>query len=115
MPETKPDSRERKPLGEYFEQVWGQALVAVSKAEEEASRAAQRVAEAAGWGQEELKRQGRELSERLIRQRRDLEHTLEEGVRRTLSRLRVPRREEIQDIQGRLDRVAARIDALGRR
>jgi len=99
----------------YFEQAWSQALVAVSRAEDEASRAVQRVAEAAGWGQEEVKRQARELSERLVKQRRDLEHTLDEGVRRTLARLRVPRREEIQEIHARLDRVAARIDALGRK
>jgi len=98
----------------YFEQAWSQALVAVSRAED-ASRAVQRVAEAAGWGQEEIKRQARELSERLVKQRRDLEHTLDEGVRRTLARLRVPRREEIQEIHARLDRVAARIDALGRK
>jgi hypothetical protein len=98
-----------------FERLWGQALVAVTQAEEEATKAVQRIAEAAGSGQDEVKRQVRELSERLVRQRKDLEHSVEEGVRRTLARLRVPRREEVQDIQSRLDRVAARIDALARR
>jgi poly(hydroxyalkanoate) granule-associated protein len=98
-----------------FERLWGQALVAVTQAEEEATKAVQRIAEAAGSGQDEVKRQVRELSDRLVRQRKDLEHSVEEGVRRTLARLRVPRREEVQDIQARLDRVAARIDALARR
>src|SRR5579863_5668468 len=104
-----------RSITEYFERVWGQALVAVSQAEEEAGKAVQKLAGVAGWGQEEIKRQARELGERLVRQRKDLEHSVDEGVRRTLSALRVPRREEIQDIQARLERVAARIDALARR
>jgi hypothetical protein len=104
-----------RPVVEYFQRLWGQALVAVSQAEDEAGKAAQKFAEVTGWGQEEIKRQARELSERLVRQRRDLEHSVEEGVRRTLLTLRVPRREEIHDIQARLERVAARIEALARR
>jgi hypothetical protein len=36
-------------------------------------------------------------------------------VRRTLLSLKVPRREQIQDIEARLGRLAERIDALGQR
>jgi polyhydroxyalkanoate synthesis regulator phasin len=115
MSDPKTESRERKCFAEGFERLWGQALVAVDQAEEEAGKAVQRIADAAGAGQEEIRRHVRELSERLVRQRKDLEHALDDGVRHTLSRLRVPRREELQDIQTRLDRVAARIDALARR
>src|SRR5438309_1362460 len=68
-------------LVEYIERVWSQALVAVSQAEEEASKAAHRFAEATGWGQEEVRRQARELAEKLSRQRRELERRLEDGKR----------------------------------
>lgn len=107
--------RERHPLVETFERVWGQALLAVSTAEEEAAKAAQKVAEAAGWSQEEVKRQARLLTERLAAQRRDLERNVEEGVRHALSHLKVPRREELQDFEARLLRIAERINALERR
>lgn len=110
---TKQDTpREKRALPEAFERVWSQALLAVSAAEEEAQRVAQRVAALAGWGPEEVRRQARELTARLANQRHDLERTVEDGVRRTLSRMRVPRREELQDLTARLDRVAARLEAL---
>lgn len=107
MTEQKPDS--------YFERLWGQAVLAVSHAEEEAGRAAQRIAEAAGQSQDEIRRQARELTERLSKHRKALETGLEEGVRKALARLQVPRKEQIQEIHARLDKVAARLDALGRR
>ncbi len=112
MVESKPD---KKGFSEAFERLWGQALLAVNQAEEETQKAVQRIADAAGAGQDEIRRHARELTERLVKQRKELEHALEEGVRKTLVRLRVPRREELQDVQTRLDRVAARIDALSRR
>ncbi len=115
MTETRTDGTQKRSFTEYFERLWGQALLAVSQAEDEAKSAVQRLAEAAGAGQDEIARQVREFSERLVRQRKDLEHTLEDGVRKTLSRLRVPRREELQEIQARLDKVSARLDALARR
>jgi polyhydroxyalkanoate synthesis regulator phasin len=107
--------REKHPLAETFERVWSQALLAVSNVEEEAVRAAQRVAEVAGWSQEEVKRQTRLLTERLDGHRRDLERNVEDGVRRALSHLKVPRRDELQDFEARLVRLAERIDALEQR
>lgn len=112
----KPSDTSQKPLlAETFERVWSQALLAVSTAEEEAARCVQRVADVAGWNQEEMVRQGRLLAERLTGQRKDLERNVEEGVRRALSHFMVPRREQLQDVETRLLRLAERIDALGQR
>ncbi|PTL76330.1 phasin family protein [Vitiosangium sp. GDMCC 1.1324] len=105
----------KHPLAETFERVWSQALLAVSTAEEEATRTVQRVAELAGWSPDEMIRQARLLTERLAGHRKDMEHNVEEGVRRALLHFKVPRREELQDIEARLGRLAERIEALGQR
>ncbi len=105
---------EKRTLSEIFEHLWSQALVAVSAAEDEVSKAVQKLAEAAGWSQEEARRQVRELSERLVVQRRELNRAVEEGVKKALARVKVPRRDELQDFGRRLDRLAERIRALER-
>jgi hypothetical protein len=109
----KLETPQKHSLVETFERVWSQALLAVSTAEEEVARSVQRVAEVAGWSQEEMLRQAKMLTERLTGQRKDLEHNVEEGVRRALLHFKIPRRDEIQDIEARLVRLAERIDALG--
>lgn len=43
-----------------------------------------------------------------------LERKLEEAVRKALGKLKVPRREELQQLNARLDAIAARLEALGR-
>jgi polyhydroxyalkanoate synthesis regulator phasin len=55
-----------------------------------------------------------ELAERLAAQRKELEQGLEERVRSALQRLRVPRREEVQALTDRVDRVAERLERLER-
>ena len=107
--------KDRLRLAEAFERIWGQALVAVSAAEEEAARALQRAASLAGWSQDEVLRQVREFTERLASQRRDLERNVEDGVRRALSVLTLPRREQIQEVEERLARLSDRLDALEKR
>ncbi|QRN93780.1 phasin family protein [Archangium violaceum] len=111
----KQETPQKHPLAETFERVWSQALLAVSTAEEEAARTVQRVAGLAGWSPEEMIRQARLLTERLAGQRKDLEHNVEEGVRRALVHFKIPRRDEMQDIEARLIRLAERIEALGQR
>ena len=106
------NSKEWWSFGETFERVWGQALVAVSAAEDEAGKVAQRVAELAGWSQDEVKRHVRDFTERLIVQRRDMEKAVEESVKRSLARLKVPRREDLETARERLDALAKRIEAL---
>ena len=109
------EAKEKRPLSDVVERMWAQALVTVSSVEEEAAQLVQKLQAAAGWSQEEMRRQASEVSERLASQRLALEKGLEEGVRRAVSRLRVPRREQIQALQDRLDRVAARLDRLAQR
>ncbi|ATB26659.1 hypothetical protein [Melittangium boletus] len=111
----KSEISQKHPLSETFERVWSQALLAVSTAEDEATRCAQRVADLAGWSQDEVVRQGRLLTDRLTGHRKDLEHNVEEGVRRALIHFKIPRRDEMQDIETRLLRLAERIDAMGQR
>ena len=41
-----------------------------------------------------------------------LERSVDEGARRVIARLKVPRREELQSFQQRLEKVAQRIEAL---
>jgi len=105
-------AREKRPFAEQLERLWGQALMTVSLAEDEAAKAVHRVAEMAGWSQDEVKRHVRELSERLVSQRHEFERSVEEGVKRALQRLQVPRREEMAAFEERLSRAAARIDEL---
>ncbi|MHA7631992.1 hypothetical protein D7W82_16890 [Corallococcus sp. CA049B] len=107
--------REKTSVAEAFERIWSQALLAVNTAEEEASRAVQRVASVAGWSQDEVKRQAREFAERLTGHRKDLEHNVEERVRTALTLLKLPRREELQAFGARLERLNERIQALEHR
>jgi len=94
--------------------MWAQALTAVSSVEDEAARVVQRAQTVAGWSQDEVRRQMGELAERLAAQRKELEQGLEERVRGALQRLRVPKREEVQALVARVDRVAERLERLER-
>ena len=55
-----------------------------------------------------------ELTERLAAQRKELEQGLDERVRGALQRLRVPRRDEVQALTARVDRVTERLEKLER-
>jgi polyhydroxyalkanoate synthesis regulator phasin len=105
-------AKEKRALPEVFEKVWSHALLAVSTAEEEAAKVVSRLTEFAGWSQEETKRQVRELAERLTAQRKDLERNVEDGVKRAVGRLRLPRREELQAFEERLNQLSQRVEAL---
>jgi len=109
------EPKERRGLADAIERMWSQALVAVSSAEEEAAQLVQRLQAVAGWSQDEVRRQVAELTERIAAQRAVLEKGIEEGVKRAVVRLRVPRREQIQALQARLDRAAARLDRIAER
>lgn len=106
--------KDRRPVVEVLERMWAQAVTAVSSVEDEAARVVQRAQTVAGWSQDEVRRQMNELTERLAAQRKELEQGLEERVRGTLQRLRVPRRDEVQALAARLDRVAERLEKLER-
>ncbi len=106
--------RDRRTVSEFFHQVWGQALVTVSGAEDEAAKLLARVQEVAGWSQDEGRRQLREFTDRLIHQRRDFERRVEDTIRVAVSRLKVPRREEIAQLNSRLDTLTRRVEGLSK-
>lgn len=106
--------KDRRPVVEVLERMWAQAVTAVSSVEDEAARVVQRAQTVAGWSQDEVRRQMGELAERLAAQRKELEQGLDERVRGALQRLRVPRRDEVQALAARVDRVAERLEKLER-
>jgi polyhydroxyalkanoate synthesis regulator phasin len=106
--------KDRRTVSEFFTQVWGQALVTVSGAEDEASKLLARLQEVAGWSQDEGRRQLRDFTERLVHQRRDFERRAEETIRVAVSRVKVPRREEIAQLNSRLDTLTRRVESLSK-
>lgn len=97
---------------EFYQQLWGQALVAMTNAEEEVTRLLKKLEERAGWHQDEALRQARTFSERLISQRRDMERRLEEAVRSTVAHIQVPRREDVTGLSTRIEGLAKRVEGL---
>jgi polyhydroxyalkanoate synthesis regulator phasin len=106
--------KDRRPVVEALERMWAQAVTAMSSVEDETARVVQRAQTVAGWSQDEVRRQMNDLTERLVAQRKELEQGLEERVRGALLRLRVPRRDEVQALVTRVDRVAERLEKLER-
>ncbi|MFZ5444083.1 MAG: phasin family protein [Myxococcota bacterium] len=90
---------------EFFQQIWSQALTTVAGAEGEAQKLLGRLQ---GMSQEESKK----LSERLTSQRRDLERRVDEVVKTSVARLKVPSRSEIAQLTARLDALTRRVEAL---
>ena len=97
-----------------FKEAWSNALAGVNAAEQEAEKVLSRIADAAGFSPEDVRRQAREFGERLASQRREVERAVDEAVRRASNRFRIPSREDIEALQRRLDSIAERVDALSR-
>jgi polyhydroxyalkanoate synthesis regulator phasin len=97
---------EVRPM-EFFQQIWSQALTTVQGAEGEAQKVLARIQ---GVSQEEA----RKLSERLQGQRRDLERRVEEVVKTSVSRLKVPRRDDVAQLTARVEALARRVEALSK-
>ena len=57
-------------LQEIFKEAWSQALVGINAAEAEAEKVLSRLADAAGFSPDEVKKHAREFGERLGQQRR---------------------------------------------
>jgi polyhydroxyalkanoate synthesis regulator phasin len=97
-----------------FKEAWSNALAGVNAAEQEAEKVLTRIADAAGFTAEDVRRQARELGERLAHQRREIERALDEAVRRAASRFHIPSREDIEALERRLDTIAKRLDAIAK-
>lgn len=99
-------------VGEFVRDAWGQAIVAVSAAEEEVQRFLGRVGELVEVGPEEARRLAAELTERLRTERSELEERVDVGVRRTLGALRLPSLDDVSQLDARLDRIEERLERL---
>jgi polyhydroxyalkanoate synthesis regulator phasin len=97
-----------------FKEAWSNALAGVNAAEQEAEKVLSRIADAAGFSPEDVRRHAREFGERLANQRREVERAVDEAVRRAANRFRIPSRDDIEALQRRLDAVAQRVDALAK-
>ena len=45
---------------------------------------------------------------------KELERAVEEAVKKALSKVKMPRREELQQLNARLDKLAERVEALSK-
>ena len=101
-------------IQELFKEAWSSALAGVNAAEAEAEKVFGRLADVAGFSPDDVKRHARDFGERLTTQRRDLERAIDEAVKRTANRFRVPTHADIEALQKRVDAVASRVDALSK-
>lgn len=108
----EPNPKDKRTVSEFFQQVWSQALVTVTGAEEEVAKVFGRLQGAAGWSQDEARRQMQHFTERLASQRRELERRAEESVKASVAKLKVPRRDEVAQLNARLDALVRRMEAL---
>ena len=97
-----------------FKEAWSNALAGVNAAEQEAEKVLARIADAAGFSPEDVRRQAREFGERLVNQRREVERAVDDAVRRAANRFRIPSREDLEALERRVDAVAQRVDALAK-
>jgi poly(hydroxyalkanoate) granule-associated protein len=101
-------------IQEMFKEAWSSALAGVNAAEQEAEKVLGKVADAAGFSPDEVKRHAREFGERLTVQRREIEKAIDDAVRRTANRFRIPTQSDIEALQKRVDAVAQRVEALSK-
>jgi poly(hydroxyalkanoate) granule-associated protein len=101
-------------IRETFKEAWSQALVGLNAAEQEAEKVIAKIADAAGFTPEDVRRHAREFGERLQTQRKEIEKTIDDAVKRATSRFKLPSREEIDALRQRVDAIAARVDAIAK-
>jgi poly(hydroxyalkanoate) granule-associated protein len=101
-------------IRETFKEAWSQALVGLNAAEQEAEKVIAKIADAAGFTPDDVRRHAREFGERLQLQRKEIEKMIDEAVKRATSRFKLPSREEMDALRQRVEAIAARVDALGK-
>jgi poly(hydroxyalkanoate) granule-associated protein len=99
-------------IRETFKEAWSQALVGLNAAEQEAEKVMNKIADAAGFTPEDVRRHAREFGERLQVQRKEIERTIDDAVKRAASRFKLPSREEIDALRQRVEAISARVDAI---
>jgi len=97
---------------ETFKVAWSQALVGINAAEQEAEKVMAKIADAAGFTPDDVRRQARDFAERLASQRKEIERSIDDAVKRATSRFRLPSRDELDALRQRVEAVSARVEAL---
>ena len=101
-------------IRETFKEAWSQALLGINAAEQEAEKVMTRIADAAGFTPDEVKRHAREFGERLQVQRKEIEKSIDDAVKRAASRFKLPTRDEIDGLRQRVDALGAKIDEMAK-
>jgi poly(hydroxyalkanoate) granule-associated protein len=101
-------------IQQMFKEAWSNALAGVNAAEQEAEKVLTKLADAAGFSPDDVKRHAREFGERLTTQRREIEKAIDDAVRRTANRFRIPSQSDIEALQRRVEAVAERVEALAK-
>lgn len=97
-----------------FKEAWSNALAGVNAAEQEAEKVFTRLADVAGFSPDDVRRHAREFGERLQAQRRELEKGIDDAVRRAANRFRIPTKDDIEQLQKRLDAISERVESLAK-
>lgn len=97
-----------------FKEAWSNALAGVNAAEQEAEKVLNKMADAAGFSPEDVRRHAREFGERLQGQRKELEKAIDEGVRRASKSLKVPTKSDLDAIEQRLTTLTEKVEALAK-
>jgi len=101
-------------IQEMFKEAWSHALAGVNAAEQEAEKVFNRVADAAGFSPEDVRRHAREFGERLQAQRKELEKAIDDGVKKAATKLQVPTKGDLDAIEARLTALSAKVDELAK-
>jgi len=99
-------------LQSMFKDAWSQALVGINAAEQEAERVLGRIADAAGFTPEDVRRHAREFGDRLQQQRRDVERGIDEAVKKATGRFKFPSQSEVDELRGRVEALSRQVEAL---
>ena len=99
-------------LQSRFKEAWSQALAGVNAAEQEAEKVLARIADAAGFTPEDVRRHARDFAERLRTQRRGLERAVDDAVRTVQAKVMLPTRGEVETLKQRVEQLNTRITAL---
>lgn len=101
-------------IQEMFKEAWSQALVGLNAAEAEAEKVLSRLADAAGFSPEDVKKHAREFGERLTNQRREVEKAIDEAVKKAAARFKLPTRDDIDGLKQRLDKISERVEEIAK-
>jgi poly(hydroxyalkanoate) granule-associated protein len=101
-------------MQEMFKEAWSQALVGFNAAEQEAEKVIAKIADAAGFTPDDVRRHAREFGERLQSQRKEIEKTIDDAVKRASTRFKLPSREEIEALRRRVDAISEKVDELAK-